>query len=415
MRVQSRELRGWHRECLVETMLRLALLGCLVACTNAQIHRLPDCPDCGRGEARHGVWAAAGEGSIAATPGGGVVTLEANAVVFYDRAMRETRRVALDTEDAAIVAAAGDDTYVLSRARRALTLSAIDAGGVRWREHIGSDPGGIVGDNALDAGPDGPFLYGLLDIALPRFVATGPQVVALARDDGAVRWSQSFPSGQLEIVPDDAGGAYVASAEQASFPGDQVIVRRYDRSGAIVWTQAIAGALLPAPRGVSSTALTAQGDLAVVGKFAGEPLSVGDRTLDAVAGRAWTTYLAVLDHATGAPAAPRVIGDASAGVREPTHMIAIPPGDLVIASMPFLRTSGFDIDIEIVGPTGAPSEIQLGGNGDQIVRGLVASDDGALWLSVSNFEESLYPDGATLEVGSDRFSEQGIYVLKLAL
>jgi hypothetical protein len=27
----------------------------------------------------------------------------------------------------------------------------------------------------------------------------------------------------------------------------------------------------------------------------------------------------------------------------------------------------------------------------------------------------MYPDGATLEVGSRRFSKQGIYVLKLAL
>src|SRR6185436_17154145 len=143
-------------------MFRLAVLGCLVACANAQIRRLPDCADCGRGEVRHGLWTAEGEGSIAGFPDGGVVALESNAVVFYDRAMLEIRRVALDTQEASLVAAAGRDVYVLSRAGRSLTLVAIDDSGVRWREKVGSDPGGIVGDNGFDAGPDGVFLYGVL-------------------------------------------------------------------------------------------------------------------------------------------------------------------------------------------------------------------------------------------------------------
>ena len=46
---------------------------------------------------------------------------------------------------------------------------------------------------------------------------------------------------------------------------------------------------------------------------------------------------------------------------------------------------------------------------------MAASDDGTLWLSLSSYEESLYPDGAFLTVGSQTFSEQGLYVLDLVL
>src|SRR5437762_12757063 len=80
-------------------MLRLWALGGLLACSNAQIQRLPDCADCGRGELRHGLRARDGEGSIAALPDGGVVALERRAAVFYDRAMHELGRVELAPHD----------------------------------------------------------------------------------------------------------------------------------------------------------------------------------------------------------------------------------------------------------------------------------------------------------------------------
>ena len=281
-------------------MFRIASLGCLVACANAQIRPLPDCADCGRGEFRHGLWLSEGEGSIAGGPDGGVVVLEINAVVFYDRAMRELRRVALDTQDTALVATAGNDTYVISRAGRALTLAAIDGTGVRWRERIGADPGGNLGLNGIEAGPEGPFLYGVLDVNLPGLSASGPQVVALGREDGAVRWSQSFALRALTIAPDDAGGVYVAVAEQMVAPDGRTVVHRYDRSGAILWTQTVSGRLYEARQLVSCITRTAQGDLAVAGRYAGRPLAIGDRMLDVVADGGWSTYLVVLDRAAGA-------------------------------------------------------------------------------------------------------------------
>jgi hypothetical protein len=55
----------------------------------------------------------------------------------------------------------------------------------------------------------------------------------------------------------------------------------------------------------------------------------------------------------------------------------------------------------------------IGGTGDQIARSIVASDDGSVWVSLTSFEDGMYPDGATLVVGSRRLAEQGLYVLNL--
>jgi len=55
----------------------------------------------------------------------------------------------------------------------------------------------------------------------------------------------------------------------------------------------------------------------------------------------------------------------------------------------------------------------LGGTGDQIARSIAASDDGSVWVSLTSFEDEMYPDGATLVIGSRRFAEQGLYLLNL--
>ncbi|HEY0992218.1 MAG TPA: PQQ-binding-like beta-propeller repeat protein [Kofleriaceae bacterium] len=376
---------------------------------------MPDCADCGQGELRHGLWLSQGEGSIAAGTDGGVVVLEADAVVFYDRAMRELRRVALDLQDSALVATAGSDTYVVSRAGRALTLAAIDSNGVRWRERIGSDPGGNLGLNGIDAGPEGPFLYGTLDVNLPSLSALGSQVVAFARDDGAVRWSQSFDPRPLIVAPDDAGGAYVAVAEDTIAPDGRAAIHHRDRSGAILWTQTVSGPVFQTFQLVRAITLTAQGDLAFVGAYPGGPLAVGDRTFDVSPDGGFSTYLFVLDHATGAPSDPRIIGDSRGGILHPSHIIAMPSGDFVTSSFPRMLENNADIEISLLGPTGLQSHLRLGGTGDQFTRAMAASDDGTLWLSLSSYEESLYPDGALLTVGSQTFSEQGLYVLDLVL
>lgn len=395
-------------------MLRLASLGCLFACTNAHVRPLPDCADCGRGELRHGLWLAESEGSIAGGPDGGVVVLETNAVVFHDRAMREIRRVALDTQDTALVATAGSDTYVISRAGRALTLAAIDGSGVRWRERIGTDPGGNLGFNGIEAGPEGPFVYGVLDVNLPGLSAIGPQVVALARDDGAVRWNLTVASAALTIAPDDTGGVYVAVAEQAAAQAARSSVRRHDRSGAILWTQTVSGRTYEGRWLINTITRTAQG-VAFAGRFAGGQLAVGDRVLDVVTDAAWSSYLAVLDGATGAPTEPRTIGDSIRGVRDPSYITAMPSGELVTSSIPSVGHQQAEIDISILGSTGLQSQIRIGGKGDQFTRAMAASDDGTLWLSLSSYEESLYPDGALLTVGSQSFAEQGVYVIDLVL
>jgi hypothetical protein len=70
-----------------------------------------------------------------------------------------------------------------------------------------------------------------------------------------------------------------------------------------------------------------------------------------------------------------------------------------------------------VGSAGALFELQLGGTGDQITRGLAASDDGSLWLSLSSFEEQLGPrrSRSGRSASPSRASTCSSYVLKLAL
>ena len=396
-------------------MFRIASLACLVACANAHIRSLPDCADCGQGELRHGLWLSEGEGSIAGGPDGGVVVLESNAVVFYDRAMREVRRVALDLQDTALVATAGSDTYVISRAGRALTLAAIDRNGVRWRERIGADPGGNLGLNGIEAGPEGPFLYGTLDVNLPSLSALGSQIVAFARDDGAVRWSRSFDPRPLSVAPDDGGGAYVAVAEDRVAPDGRTAIHRCDRSGAILWTRTVSGRVHETYELVHTVTPTAQGDLAFVGTYPGGPLAIGDRMFDVVADGGLSTYLVVLDRVTGAPSEPRILGDSRGGIRNPSHVLVMPSGALITSSFPRQLEHDADIDISVLGPTGIQSQLRLGSKGDQFTRAMAASDDGTLWLSLSSYEESLYPDGALLTVGSQTFAEQGLYVIDLVL
>lgn len=416
-------------------MFRLWALGILLACSNAQIQRLPDCADCSRGELRHGLHTRDGEGSIAALPGGGVVALERRAVVFYDRAMREHRRVELSLGDAALVATTGDDTYVLRRSGRELELIAIDHRGVRWRETLGRDPGPALGDNGLGAGPDGPFVYGALELALPGAAARGQQIVALARD-GALRWRQSFDGARPTLVADPSGGAYVITDEHAA-GGSEIAVRHLDRTGRARWTQTIAAAALARHRLVEAAGSTAR-VLALAGVFSGARLSfgarpavgdggidgaldarpaVGDGGIDGAPGARWTSYLAVLDEDTGAPAWARVIGDDRYG-GTPTQLAAIPSGEIAVASVrssseTSAGESSLDTVIQLVGATGVVSATSLTGTGDQIARSMAASDDGSVWLSLTSFENELFPDGATLVIGSQRFIGQGLYVLNL--
>jgi hypothetical protein len=83
------------------------------------------------------------------------------------------------------------------------------------------------------------------------------------------------------------------------------------------------------------------------------------------------------------------------------------------SSSPSLAESGVDTIVAVVGPAGMTAATMIGGTGDQIARSIVASDDGSVWLSLTSFEDDLYPDGATLIIGSRRFAEQGLYVLNL--
>jgi hypothetical protein len=363
------------------------------------------------------------------------VIVERRAVVFYDRAMRELRRIALASHDAALVATAGDDAYVLARAGRELDLLAIDRRGVRWREAIGVDRGGVIGDNGLDAGPEGPFVYGALELTLPGASGRGEQIVALARD-GSVRWRQPFDGGGPTLVADRTGGAYVITDENAAARRG-ISIHHLDPHGHTRWTQSVAGAAVSGHRLAEAAALTHDGGVALAGMFTGAQLAAGERGLHAARGARSTSYLAILDEQTGAAMRLQAIGDTRRGIMKPAQLTAMPSGELAVTGVVLLGVtsraessgsstgspgessvdssarSSIDTMVALVGPAGISSAIVLAGTGDQVARAIVASDDGSVWLSLTSFEDELFPDGAALAIGSQRFAEQGLYVLNL--
>ncbi|HEX3477237.1 MAG TPA: hypothetical protein VHT91_19580 [Kofleriaceae bacterium] len=285
-------------------------------------NHLPDAPNAGPGELRHGLSIVTYQLDVAATSGS-IACLSCGFVYYFDDALREQSRAAAGVTGIGKLAVAdgrtfvldvadgldpdfGDDTFRLPN----FQLYALSReGDGLWRNDLG-DGEAWTGDFAPVE------QYGYLrrtPTSLPVAIAANslgvflhgaPLASAFDAAQGRLLWT--VPTGvddKAAVAPDASVGLFVAGHEQTASGAPQAVLRHLDSEGSTTWT-ATWGTTLPPPltqgRDIAFTDATRSADsgLLVAGYFTTATLDAGGHTLqdpDNPASGATVNFVAALD------------------------------------------------------------------------------------------------------------------------
>jgi hypothetical protein len=376
--------------------------------------RVASCPDCGPGEVRHAFVVNNGFGEAIDQRGVGLACATCNTITLFDPAFDVQRRITFQGESpdslGLQVAAGGDTVYVLQTdagppvgefedppvPTHALVALAAD-GSERWRQDLGASRD----DFHLEAGPEGPYVFGSLQ-------PSGFYDVIALDADGGPRWTQ--PRDWALIAPDGVGGVLVTTHASASGPDTvQATVASLDSAGQQRWSHVwqASGTIPNIATGLYlyHAAPSSTGAMAIVGSFTGATLDLGDRTLTAPdQERCW--FVAMIDPngatlwAVAIRMAQNLQGTRVAIVDDEVILGAEYAGSGGVLGLPV--SDEMDSFVAVIGPAGIVRADVLGGPGWQTLDEIVAGANGtvtvALASTMGDFAE------AQLQIGSTTFA-----------
>jgi hypothetical protein len=421
------------------------------ACSPCEPDHLPDAPDAGPGEVRHGLSVVTDGLDVAATSDG-IACLGCGFVYYFDDGLREQRRVGVDVAGGGKLAVGDDRMYVLDRVDGQdpdfgdntfrlpnFQLFALSRDGDElWRNDLGdgeawtgefaplNDHGYLPGTPrtvpvAIAAGPHGVVLHG------------APLASVFDAIQGRLRWTVVLDSnGDGAVAPDAASGLFVAGHEQTASGALQAVLRHLDGNGNPTWTTTWDTTLPPPLTHGGEIAFTdavrsADGGLVVAGYFTTATLDAGGHTLqgpDSPSSGDFVNFVAALDSGGGTQWAYTVGHKTAAQYIENLKIAAVGDGAVICGEyagggdqlgLPF---SGGSIGAFVAHVTagGMTSAYSIGGMGAKHCLAITAARDGSAIVTVQTTPD--FTGENEIRVGTRTFGAAGsneFFLLNIAL
>lgn len=422
------------------------------ACDNpCEPGHLPDAPDAGPGEVRHGLSVVADGLDVAATSDG-IACLGCGFVYYFDDALREQRRVGVGVAGVGKLAVGDDHTYVLEMADGLdpdfgddtfrlpnFQLFALSRDGDElWRNDLG-DGEAWIGDfapvNDLGYLRSTPRTVPAGLVASPRGVVLHGAPLASMFDatQGRLLWTVvTGADGAGAVAPDAFSGLFVVGHGQTASGAPQAVLRHLDGDGNTTWTTTWDTTLAPPLTQGGEIVFTdatraADGGLLVAGYFTTAALDAGGHTLqdpDHPSGGDFVNFVAALDVNGGTEWAVTAGHQSAAQYIDDLKIAAVSDGAVICGEyggggdqlgLPF---SGGSIGAFVahVTASGVNSAYSIGGMGAKHCLAIAAARDDSAIVTVETHPD--FTGENEIRVGTRTFSAVGsneFFVLNIAL